>query len=238
MRAAIHGLLCLAAAEEQTLLLADGSTGGSADKGGPGDWAAVPLVAHNTAFKEQQSERLSCLLAGTVPPQFGEVDHRAASLYQALSARPAGDVLADSRRVTASLIDGLWAVADEDLTDPSRHDWLAGRMLWLQVVVRGFWHPMGHLGDYYLSHDQAERAVALQSHALATARYLAIPAPAEGMAAYNLACALSRSGRTGEARETLAAAISLNADLAANAGRDPDLAAVRMGGDPVAGRHQ
>lgn len=45
-------------------------------------------------------------------------------------------------------------------------------MLWLQIVVRGFWHPTVHLGDYYLAHGQAERAIALHVHALATARYL------------------------------------------------------------------
>jgi tetratricopeptide (TPR) repeat protein len=100
-------------------------------------------------------------------------------------------------------------------------------MLWLQLIVRGFWHPMGHLGDYYLDHGRPERAIALQGHALATARYLAIPAPAEGMAAYNLACALARAGRVADAKEMLADAISLNPDLSANAGRDPDLAAVR-----------
>lgn len=222
MRAAITGLVSLAAAEEQTLLLADGSAAGSVD-----DWAAVPLVAHCVDFKDQQSERLSCLRAGTVPPPFGEVDHRSPALYSSLSAKPADEVLADSRRVTAALVDGLWAIADDDLTDPSRIPWLNGRLLWLQIVVRGFWHPMGHLGDYYLSHGQAERAVAMQSHALATARYLAIPAPAEGMAAYNLACALARSGFVERARATLSDAISLNADLTANAGRDPDLAVVR-----------
>jgi hypothetical protein len=222
VRTAITGLLSLAASEEQTLLLADGSTGGT-----PQCWAAVPLVAHNTDFKAQQAERLSALLAGHAPPAFGEIDHRSAEVYALYSAQPVSAVLADSRRVVAALIDGVWAVADEDLTDPSRHAWLNGRMLWLQLVVRGFWHPMGHLGDYYLDHDQPSRAVALASHGLATARYLGIPAPAEGMAAYNLACALAGSGQVGLADETLAEAISLNPDLAANANRDPDLASVR-----------
>lgn len=221
MRTAITGLLSLAAAEEQLLLLEDGSTGGT-----PDNWAAVPLVAHNTAFKSQQSKRLSALLTGTVPPAYGEIDHRSPSLYAEYSAQPAAAVLADSRRVTVELTDSLWAVSDEDLTDPSRHAWLNGRMLWLQLVVRGFWHPLGHLGDYHLDHGRPERAIALQEHALATARYLAIPAPAEGMAAYNLACALARAGRVADAKDTLADAISLNPDLSANAGRDPDLAAV------------
>jgi hypothetical protein len=222
MRTAITGLLSLAAAEEQALLLAGGSAGGSPDK-----WAAVPLIAHNTDFKAQQTERLSALLAGRVPPAFGEIDHRSAEVYASYSTQPGPTVLASSRRVTSSLIDGVWAVADEDLTDPSRHAWLNGRMLWLQLVVRGFWHPMGHLGDYYLSHGQASRAVALASHGLATARYLGIPAPAAGMAAYNLACVLARTGQATAAAETLADAIALNPDLAANADRDPDLVSVR-----------
>jgi hypothetical protein len=222
MKTAITGLLSLAASEEQTLLLADGSTGGT-----PQCWAAVPLVAHNTEFKAQQAERLSSLLAGVAPPLFGEVDHRSAEVYARYSAQPVSSVLADSRRVVAALIDGVWAVADEDLTDPSRHAWLNGRMLWLQLVVRGFWHPMGHLGDYYLDHGHPDRAVALASHGLATARYLGIPAPAEGMAAYNLTCALARAGQVASAGETLAGAISLNPELAANADRDPDLASVR-----------
>ena len=51
-------------------------------------------------------------------------------------------------------------------------------MLWLQIVVRGFWHPTGHLGDYYLAHGQPGRAVALQAQGLAMARYLGAPAPA------------------------------------------------------------
>jgi hypothetical protein len=222
MRAAITGLLSLAAAEEQALLLARPADGGT-----PDNWAAVPLVAHNTDFKTQQSQRLSALLSGRVPPAFGEIDHGSAEVYAAYAAQPAASVLADSRRVTAELIDGTWAVTDEDLTDPARHPWLNGRLLWLQLVVRGFWHPMGHLGDYYLARGQAERAVALHAHALATARYLATPAPAEGMAAYNLACALARAGHTADAAGMVAAAIGLNPDLKANADRDPDLASVR-----------
>ncbi len=227
MRTAITGLLSLAAAEEQTLLLASGLVADGLAGGSPECWGAVPLVAHNTEFKAQQAERLSCLMTGRVPRAFGEIDHRSAEVYAGYSAQPGPAVLASSRRVTSSLIDGVWAVAEEDLTDPSRHTWLNGRMLWLQLVVRGFWHPMGHLGDYYLSHDQGSRAVALASHGLTTARYLGIPAPAEGMAAYNLACALARTGQVTAGAGTLAEAISLNPDLAANAARDPDLAPVR-----------
>jgi len=131
---------------------------------------------------------------------------------------------------TGELIDGARALADEDLLDPSRHPWLHGRTLWLQIVVRGFWHPTGHIADYYLGHGQPDRAVALQSHALATARYLGAPEQAAGMAAYGLACAQAAGGLADAAVHTLVCAIGLNPDLRVNADRDRDLASLRDSG--------
>jgi hypothetical protein len=229
LRSAVTGLLSFAAAEEQALLAADAFRPGSGG-GGPDNWAAVPLVAHNNQFKTQQAERLGCVLSGRVPPAFGEIDHASAELYRGYLAEPPDAVLAASRRVSTQLIDGTWAVPDEDLLDPARHPWLNGRLLWLQIVVRGFWHPTGHLGEYYLAHGQPGRAVALQEQGLAMARYLAAPAPAAGMAGYSLACAQARAGRPDQAAGTLAEAIEANPDLRVNAARDPDLAAVRDSG--------
>jgi len=235
LRTVIIGLLGFAAAEEEILLTAGaaGAAAGGADGGtgeGPHRWAAVPLLAHTTEFKTQQSERIGALRAGQTPPPFGEIDHASASVYAGYAARTAQDVIGSSRATTACLIDGVRALRDEDLLDPSRHPWLNGRMLWLQVIVRGFWHPTGHIADYYLRHGQPDRAVALQSHALATARYLGAPDAARGMAAYGLACAQAQAGLADEAAEALAAAVALNPDLRANAGRDPDLTALRDSG--------
>jgi hypothetical protein len=226
LRAAVAGLLSFAAAEEQALLLA----APLGETGSPDRWAAVPLVAHNNQFKTQQAERLMALRTGHIPPAFAEVDHASSEVYQGYCAAASGDVFLECRRVSAELIDGTWALADEDLLEPARHPWLNGRLLWLQIIVRGFWHPTGHLGEYYLSHGQPERAVALAGHGLATARYLGAPAQAAGMAGYSLACALARVGRPSEAAEVLAEAIGANPDLRVNAGSDPDLAGLREAG--------
>lgn len=226
LRAAVAGLLSFAAAEEQALLLA--TTDG--EPGSPDRWAAAPLVAHDNQFKTQQAERLMALRSGHIPPAFAEVDHSSFEVYQGYCAVAAGDVLRECRRVSAELIDGTWALADEDLLDPARHPWLNGRLLWLQIIVRGFWHPTGHLGEYYLSHGESDRAVALGEHGLATARYLGAPAQAAGMAGYSLACALARAGRPDEAASVLAEAIEANPDLRVNGGRDPDLAGLREAG--------
>jgi len=230
LRRSVTGLLSLAAASEQALLAAVRFCGLSSSVGDAGSWAAVPVVAHNNHFKDQQAERLRAVLAGRVPPSFGEIDHSSASVYGEYRAQPFSRVLGDCRLVTAELMDVTWALSDEDLLDPARHPWLRGRMLWLQIVVRGFWHPTGHVGDYYLGHGEAARAVELHAHAVATARYLGAPSAAVGMALYSLGCAQARVGRPDEAASSLAAAIAANSDLRANASRDPDLEALRSEG--------
>jgi tetratricopeptide (TPR) repeat protein len=233
LRTVITGLLGFAAMEEQ-VLLTTALRESTAEAGNERRWAGVPTVAHNTEFKAQQAERLAAVLGGREPPSFGDIDHGSAQVYAAYAARPADSVVAESRLVTASLLDGVRALADEDLLDPARHAWLRGRALWLQVIVRGFWHPTGHIGEYYLARGQLERAVALHEQALAIARYLGAPDQAAGMAAYSLACALTMAGRTAEAGRTLATAIALNPDVRANAERDPDLIALRDSGQLTA----
>jgi hypothetical protein len=226
LRAVLTGLAGHAATEEE-LLLAAAPAG---EEGSPQRWAAVPLIAHNTEFKRQQAIRLAAVAAGTVPPGFGDIDHGSDEVYRRCAAQPAGAVAADSRQATADLLDGLAAVSDADLTDPARHPWLAGRQLWLQVVVRAFWHPMGHLGDYYADHGQPDRAAAMAAHAVAAARYLDAPPAARGMAFYNLACAQARSDRPDAALVPLRRAIRLNRALTVNAARDRDLAVLRERG--------
>jgi hypothetical protein len=171
---------------------------------------------------------LGCVLAGSTPPAFGDIDHTSAAVYLACAARQAQAVTSESRQVTAALLDGVRTLGDADLLDPSRHPWLNGRTLWLQVIVRGFWHPTGHVGEYYQRHGQQERAITLHEHALATARYLEAPEQARGMAAYSLACAQAQAGLVSEAGRTLSAAITMNPDVRANAERDPDLAPLHL----------
>jgi hypothetical protein len=225
LRTVITGLLAFAAAEEEMLLTSSAALeAGDGDAGGPHRWSAVPLLAHITEFKSQQSERVRALLSARTPPEFGDIDHASPDVYAAYAARSSQDVTTDARWTTASLLDGTRALSNEDLLDPSRHPWLRGRMLWLQIIVRGFWHPTGHIADYYLRHGQTDRAVALQAHAVATAAYLGAPDPAAGMAYYGLACAQAVAGLADLAAVTLTTAVELNPDLRANADRDPDLA--------------
>jgi hypothetical protein len=226
LRASVIGLIGLAAAQEQQVLAAPADP----EPGSPDRWAAVPLVAHNTEFRRQQVRRLTAVERGTAPPEFAEPDHRSARLYASLAARPASSVRRDSWRTAGQLITGVATVSAADLLDPARNPWLRGRQLWLQIVVRGFWHPAGHLGEYCQLHGQPDRAIALAEQGVAAATLLEAPDMARGMAAYNLACAQAGGGLLDEAAATVTAAVGLNPDLRANAGRDPDLAGLRASG--------
>jgi len=226
LRAAIVGLISFAAGQEQVVLAA----APCGEQGDPSCWAALPLVAHNTEFRRQQVQRLRAIRSGQAPPEFAEVDHRSPDLYAELSAQPGDAVGRDSWRVSGELIEEVVLASQADLLEPSRNLWLRGRQLWLQLIVRGFWHPAGHLGGYYLIRGQAARAVTLAEQATQAAAVLGAPDPARGMASYNLACAKAGAGLLDEAAAAVAEAVALNPDVRANAARDADLAAVRERG--------
>ncbi len=226
LRAVMTALVGFAAVQEQ-LLIAETH---QAEPGDASCWAALPVAAHNTEFRRQQVQRLRAVRTGQAPPEFAESDHRSAALYAELSAQPADSVARDSWRVTGELLEELRSASADDLLDPSRHSWLRGRQLWLQVIVRGFWHPTGHLCEYYLSHGQADRAVALAEQAVTLTASVSAPDQARGMASYNLACARAGAGLLDAAATAVTEAIALNPDVAANAARDPDLASLRDSG--------
>jgi hypothetical protein len=171
VRTAVIGLVNFAAAEEQMLLAAAGRDG--AERGSPARWAARPLVAHNTEFRDQQVQRLAAIREGRVPPNFAETDHSSPEVYRRCCEQPANVVAEASRRTAQALVAGLSALPDEDLLDPERHSWLHGRQLWL--------HPVRGMACYSLACAQARsgrpddafdalsEAVARNAHLLANA---------------------------------------------------------------------
>jgi tetratricopeptide (TPR) repeat protein len=227
LRTAVIGLIAFAGTEEQMLLEAARA---HTEGGSPQAWAARPLAAHNTEFKRHQVQRLEAVRAGETPPEFPQIDHGSDEVYRRYGEPSDKTVTESSRLTTLALIDEVRRAGDADLLDSSRHPWLAGRQLWLQTVVRGFWHPTGHLGEYYLVHGQLEAAIALQARAVVLGALLSAPEPARGMACYNIACAQARAGMPAAALDTLKDAIGLNPDLVSNARRDTDLDRLREDG--------
>ena len=126
LRAAVTGLIGLAAAAEQ-VLLAEMAEPARVLPGTPRRWAALPVIAHDTEFRRQQVQRLRAIRCGQAPPQFPAADHESAALYAELAAEPADAVGRDSWRVAGELADEMRLVSCEDLTEPERNPWLGGR---------------------------------------------------------------------------------------------------------------
>lgn len=227
LRVILTGLVTFAAGEE-AILLADVAQ--RADEGVPDLWAALPTIAHTSEFRDEQVQRLVAIRQGAQPPEFPRIEHSSPDTYRRYSQPDAGAVSELSRTTNAALIDETRRCSDEDLLDPSRNPWLRGRQLWLQIIVRGFWHPTGHIGDYYTQHGRADRALALHTHALATAQYLSAPAMAIGMAYYGLACTQATIGQTNDAISSLGQAVGNNPDLREHASTEPDLDGLRDAG--------
>jgi hypothetical protein len=221
------GLIRCAATEDEMLLVStfDHEGAGSAEH-----WAPVPTVAHNTQFKREQVTRLEALLHHEEPPEAPAVDHTSEPTYRAFADLSPALVAEESRRTSDALVDSLLLLPDEDLLDPSRHEWLRGRALWLQIIVRGFWHPMGHVGDWYVANAMRERGIALRQQAFATAEYLHAPRESCGMAWYSLACTYAAIGMTDQGVLALQRAAALNDDLRVRAAMDPDLESLRADG--------
>jgi hypothetical protein len=220
LRTAIVGLIRHAAVEDELLLLSQSDRD---DIGSAQRWAPMPTVAHNTHFKREQVTRLEAVLRHEAPPDFAVIDHSCDQTYRAYADTSPALVATESRRATDDLVDTLLLVPGAELIDPSTHEWLRGRPLWLQIVVRGFWHPLGHAGDWYIANDMLERGVALRQQAVAVAEYLHAPGESRGMAWYSLACTSAAIGTTDEAVVALERAAALNHDLRARAATEPDL---------------
>jgi hypothetical protein len=108
LKSAIAGLIGFAATEEQALLAATPADG----PGTSMNWAAVPVVAHNTEFKAQQVHRLLAITRGRAPDEFAEVDHTSQHLYAGYATQPAGRVAA--AHPTGHLADYYLAHAQPD----------------------------------------------------------------------------------------------------------------------------
>jgi hypothetical protein len=210
--------------EDELLLISavDRDDAGSAQR-----WAALPTVAHNAQFKREQVIRLEAVLHHETPPTFTAIDHTSETTYRAFAEMSRAVVAEESRRTTDALVDLLLALPDADLIDPDRHAWLHGRPLWLGTVVRSFWHPLGHAGDWYIANGMSDRGLALRQRAVATADYLQAPDMSRGMAWFSLACTYAAAGTNEAAVEALEHAAGLNSDFRSRIATEPDLQALR-----------
>jgi hypothetical protein len=226
LRMGILEMLRLTRAAEQELVAGLGAEERAAT-GTPEQWSAKDVIAHVTAWRLRQAERLRAALEGVEPPPLGTDDEENAEIFATYSERSWREVEGDADRSVAELADLLPAFSDADLTDGQRYAWTGGRPLLLTVVGNGAAHPATHLEGYYRTRGQPERAIHAQAMLVEVARGEHLPDQLLANAVYNLACAHALNGNATSAMTSLSEALRIHPDLATLARDDPDFASIR-----------
>ena len=95
------------------------------------------------------------------------------------------------------------------------------------LIRNSYFHPRNHIGEYLIEHGRRAEGRQVFEQTLSELRKLAAPGHTLGPALYNLACVQAREGRLEDALHSLQEGVPMRADLAANAGADPDFALLR-----------
>lgn len=148
------GLAAFAGAEDEVLL----DAAPIAEDANAQLWSAAALPAHLTGFGQQQLQRPEAAAERRVPPELGEIDHGSEVPWRAYGSRPAGEMLAESRHATRRLVEQV--AEPRRRTCPVPPQTLArGPAALARVVVRGFWHPTGHIASHLGRGHRADRFV-------------------------------------------------------------------------------
>jgi len=190
-------------------------------------WSAKDVVAHVAGWKEIMSQKGAAAVRGETPPDIEDIDAKNAELYASQAQKPWSQLQEESKAATAGLVEGTQALSEEDLTNPRRFDWQAGRPLYRAIQSDGFSHPISHFAQYYAEHGKGELATHMQEE---VARQLATLDPAadwQGIVHYNLACTYALNNQRDKALSGLRMALNLNPGLKEWSSQDPDFAALR-----------
>lgn len=102
-----------------------------------GEWSFKDLASHLTAWRRRTVDRLEAAARGEEPPpspwpaELGqdEDDPINAWIHEQTKDRPLSEALAAADEVYDDFIAAIEALPAEDLTDPTRFDWLGGQAL-------------------------------------------------------------------------------------------------------------
>jgi hypothetical protein len=121
--------------------------------GATGAWSFKDVVAHLNGWRVRTLARLAAAGAGAEPPPPpwpADLDEDSEDGLEQINAwieragreRSLQEVLGEARRSFDLMRDGVLALSDEELTDPSRYPWMGGEPVGAVVV-----YSFGHFHD-------------------------------------------------------------------------------------------
>jgi hypothetical protein len=185
-----------------------------------GGWSAKDTLAHLSAWRQRQADKLAARREGREEPPLPatDIDDLNAILHAERADWTWDRVAADAESTADALVAEVAAASDETLADP--------RMVG-SIMGDGPEHDLGHLPG--MAATDALRARVLD---LASTTRLIIdgggwPSRTAAYARYNLACFHALAGRLDDARSLLRQALPEQEDLRTLAPTDDDLIALR-----------
>jgi hypothetical protein len=197
-------------------------------KGKADHWAAKDILAHIASWNEVTNQRLDAAINNGEPPQdvddFDQVNHEI-FLRNADLTWP--EVMEKIHASHAAMIEKVMKISDQQLSEIGYYPWLKDRPLWRRTVAIEYPHLISHFSQYYLDHDQKDKADALQEKGAQLIGALDDSPSWQGTIIYNLACYYAHSGQAVRAISGLKEALKLSPDLTDWSKKDPDFDSIR-----------
>jgi tetratricopeptide (TPR) repeat protein len=191
------------------------------------DWAAKDEIAHIATWKAITSERIRAFIADESPPGYEDLDAYNEEIFQ----RHKGDSWQEAQDFHEcsyqELLEQVRLIAEDDLLDGQRYDWLQGRSLWRRTIYNGYFHPQGHIALYLSNHGETERGNQLMEEITKTLLTLDESPQWQGQSIYNLGCFYAQTGEKEKSIENLERAFSFDQDLIEWSKTDTDLDGIR-----------
>jgi hypothetical protein len=185
-----------------------------------GGWSAKDVLAHLSAWRQRQTDKLVALREGREEPPLpaADIDDVNAIFHDRRADWSWDRVAADAESTAEGFMAEVAAASDETLSDPK----VVG-----SIMGDGAEHDLGHLADVASTDTLQAKVLALAEATRAVIDRGAWPTRAAAYARYNLACFHALRGRLDVARSLLRRALPEEEDLRVHAPNDSDLVALR-----------
>ena len=139
--------LIRAASTRMELLVAQLSVAEINQPGAVGVWSVKDVLAHIAFWERYAVNILQAAVHGETPMLSAEdeTERKNASVVAQYYQRSLAAVISDWQQAREDLLEAIEDLADEDLNDPNRFSWNAGRSLLDRIAANSFGHEQEHI---------------------------------------------------------------------------------------------
>jgi uncharacterized protein (TIGR03083 family) len=129
------------------LLLAQLSVEQINQPGAVGAWSVKDVLAHLANWQRYAAALITAAMRGDTPDLVGDdaTERSNASVVAQYYQRPLSGVIAEWQAAREDLLDQLDLLSDDDLSDPERFAWSAGRSLLEHISGSSYDHEQEHI---------------------------------------------------------------------------------------------